>query len=132
MGRLLARRRDSRDLVAEVRGIDVMTRRRTGGTTVNDTAAVRGPHQGERGGRWVGAALGAARNVDNNAVAHGPECRLEDWSERRRKGARRYQPRGAGRSPRACGDATSWIAGMHHEAELPCRRGQTKHVRCGN
>ena len=82
MGALFALRRDSRDLVAEVRGIDVMTRRRTRGTTVNDTAAIRGTHQGERSGHWMGAALGAARDVDNDTVAHGPECRLKDWGQR--------------------------------------------------
>src|SRR5258708_39184256 len=98
MSGLFAHRRDSRDLVGEARGIDVMTRRRPRGTTVNDPAAFRSPRQGERGGRWVGAALGAARNVDANTVAPGPECGLKDWGQRRRKRARRYQPRGAGRS----------------------------------
>src|SRR6266446_390890 len=109
MGGLFAHRRDSRDLVAEVRGIDVMTRRRTRGTTVNDTAAVRGTHQGERRGHWMGAALGATRNVDRNAVAHWPESGLKDWAQRRREGTSRDQPRGTGRSARACGDATAGI-----------------------
>src|SRR5258708_12139642 len=99
MGGLFAHRRDSRDLVAEVRGINVMTRRRTRGTTVNDTAAIRGTHQGERSGHWMGAALGATRKVDNNPVAHGPKSGLKDWGERRRQPPSRYQPRAAAPPP---------------------------------
>src|SRR5215468_4938782 len=113
MGALFALRCESRDLVAEVSRIDVMTRRRTCGAKVNDTAAIRGTHQGERSGHWMGAALGAARDVDDNAVARGPKCGLKDWGQRRRKRARRHQPRGAGRSARTCRDATSGIASMH-------------------
>src|SRR6266404_2793372 len=63
MGGLFALCGDSRDLVAEVRGIDVMTRRRTRGATVNDTAAVRGAHQGERGGHWGGGVESGGTSV---------------------------------------------------------------------
>ena len=115
MGSLVGLCHDSRNLGTEVRGIDVVTRRRARRAMVNDTAAARGAHQGERGRHRMGAALGAARNVDRNAATR-PEAVFESRVQRRPKRTSRDQPRGASRRARASGDATPGIASTHDEA----------------
>src|SRR5215467_10072530 len=122
MGSLFARSGESRNLVDEVRRIDVMAWGHARGAVVNDSTPARGAHQGNRGGNRMGAALGAARNVDRNGVALSVQDGIKDRGERRRERTRREQPRGAGGSAWACGDASSGVTGTRHEAKAFCER----------
>src|SRR5262252_2219969 len=116
MSSLFALGGEPRNLVDEVCRIDVMARGHARGAVVNDSTPARGAHQGDRGGNRKGAALGAARKVDSNGVALSVPDGIKDRGGRRRKRTRREQPRGAGGSAWACGDASSGVTGTRHEA----------------
>src|SRR5215470_5592354 len=80
MGGLFALCRDSRNLVAEVRGIDIVMRSNARGAIMDDTAALRSAHQSKRRGHRMSAAFRAARNMDRNAAS--PMCQLAPQSRR--------------------------------------------------
>src|SRR5438876_6290089 len=104
---------DADNLGDDVDRIEIGRWRRTRRAVADDAATLLCADDGERGRRGVGAALGAARNMQGDTVAGGRQM----LGDLRRERAGRDQPRSAGRSPGTGDDAPARIVRLRNETE---------------
>jgi hypothetical protein len=97
----------------EIGGIGVFRRLIARRAVANDAAALPGADDGQGRRPWMGAALGAARDVYGDAISREGNVARELGG----KGAGSDQAMRAKRRPRAGGDAAARIGSVRDEAE---------------
>src|SRR5680860_1901858 len=123
MGGLTHPARNAVELTDKIGGGGIGRWRALRRSVTDDAAARLGADDGERGGLLMGAAFGATRDVNGDAVAGERHAA----SDLRRERAGRDQSVRASRRPWTGGDAAARIGRLDDEAELlrlaRCRRG---------